>query len=72
MADLFADAQSRLADALQYIEIPDDVRERLAQPKLALVVNIPVRMDDGRLRVFQGFRVQFDDTGGPIKGGACD
>ena len=69
MSAIFHDAQTRLTDVLEHIELSDDVRERLAQPKLALSVSIPVRMDDGRLRVFKGYRVQFDDTRGPTKGG---
>src|SRR5690606_33666438 len=40
-----------------------------AQPALALQVGIPVRMDDGRLEVFTGWRVHYDTTRGPAKGG---
>lgn len=69
MVNLFSDAQTRLTDVLKYIELSDDVRERLEYPKLALSVSIPVRMDNGSLRVFKGYRVQFDDTRGPTKGG---
>ena len=69
MSNIFEEAQSRLVDVFSRIEILDDVRERLARPKLTLTVSIPVRMDDGQLRVFQGYRVQFDDTRGPTKGG---
>jgi len=69
MSNLFSDAQTRLTDVLKHIELSDDVRERLEYPKLALSVSIPVRMDDGSLRVFKGYRVQFDDTRGPTKGG---
>ena len=66
---LFSDAQTRLTDVFQHISLSDDIRERLANPKLSLLVSIPVRMDDGSLRVFTGYRVQFDDTRGPTKGG---
>lgn len=69
MNALFDDAQSRLTEVLELIELSDDVLERLRHPKLALTVSIPVRMDDGSLRVFTGYRVQFDDTRGPTKGG---
>ena len=69
MKALFDDAQSRLTEVLQHIKLSDDVLERLQHPKLALTVSIPVRMDDGSLRVFTGYRVQFDDTRGPTKGG---
>jgi len=69
MSDLFSDAQTRLTDVLKHLELSDDVRERLESPKLSLSVSIPVRMDDCSLRVFKGYRVQFDDTRGPTKGG---
>jgi len=69
MKALFEDAQSRLTDVLKHIELSDDILERLQYPKLALTVSIPLRMDNGRLRVFTGYRVQFDDTRGPTKGG---
>ncbi|HEY9711082.1 MAG TPA: Glu/Leu/Phe/Val dehydrogenase, partial [Oculatellaceae cyanobacterium] len=43
--------------------------ERLKYPKSSLNVSIPVRMDDGTLKIFQGYRVRYDDTRGPAKGG---
>lgn len=43
--------------------------ERLRLPKSSLKVSIPVRMDDGSLRTFAGYRVRYDDTRGPTKGG---
>ena len=69
MNSIFSDAQTRLTDVFKHVQLPDDIRERLASPKLSLSVSIPVRMDDGGLRVFTGYRVQFDDTRGPTKGG---
>ncbi len=69
MTHPFANAHSHLTEVLQRLDVPDDIHARLAQPKLALEVNIPVRMDDGRLQVFKGYRVQFDDTRGPTNGG---
>ena len=65
MTTIFEGAQSRLTDIFNRIHVADDVRERLTYPKLALSVSIPVRMDDASLRVFKGYRVQFDDTRGP-------
>jgi len=69
LSTTFNDAQTRLTDVFRLIELSDDIRERLESPKLALSVSIPVRMDDGSLKVFKGYRVQFDDTRGPTKGG---
>jgi glutamate dehydrogenase (NAD(P)+) len=45
------------------------VLQRLARPRRALVVSVPVRMDDGRTEVFIGYRVQHSLTSGPAKGG---
>ncbi|NEP87204.1 MAG: Glu/Leu/Phe/Val dehydrogenase [Okeania sp. SIO2C2] len=66
---LFADASLRLEKALKYVSLSEDTKERLKYPKASLIVSIPVRMDDGSLRVFQGYRVRYDDTRGPTKGG---
>ncbi|MHB1240340.1 MAG: Glu/Leu/Phe/Val family dehydrogenase [Gammaproteobacteria bacterium] len=69
MSKTFDDALVRLEEVFRHTPLVDDVRERLSHPKLSLMVSIPVRMDDGSLRVFTGFRVQYDDTRGPTKGG---
>jgi glutamate dehydrogenase (NADP+) len=66
---LFADASQRLAKALKHVSISEDAIEHLKYPKASLAVSIPVRMDDGSLRIFQGYRVRYDDTRGPTKGG---
>ena len=67
--NIFEDAIRRLDRAFQYAEIDQEAVERLKHPKQILEVSIPVRMDDGSLRVFTGFRVRHDDTRGPTKGG---
>ncbi|MBD2089698.1 Glu/Leu/Phe/Val dehydrogenase [Microcoleus sp. FACHB-1515] len=66
---LLADANLRLEKALRYVTISQDAIERLTHPKASLSVAIPVRMDDGSLRVFPGYRVRYDDSRGPTKGG---
>jgi glutamate dehydrogenase (NADP+) len=66
---ILLDASQRLDKAMQYVTISDDAVERLKYPKASLSVSIPVRMDDGSLRIFQGYRVRYDDTRGPTKGG---
>jgi glutamate dehydrogenase (NADP+) len=66
---LLADASIRLEKALKYVSISEDASERLKYPKSSLIVSIPVRMDDGSLRIFPGYRVRYDDTRGPGKGG---
>ena len=66
---LLADANLRLDKALRYVTISSDAIERLKHPKASLSVAIPVRMDDSSLRVFPGYRVRYDDSRGPTKGG---
>jgi glutamate dehydrogenase (NADP+) len=66
---LFADASRRLERALKYVSLSEDTTERLKYPKSSLIVSIPVRMDNGSLRIFQGYRVRYDETRGPTKGG---
>ena len=66
---LLSDASYRLEKALKHVCISEDASERLRFPKASLQVSIPVRMDDGSLRVFEGYRVRYDDTRGPTKGG---
>ncbi|MCH8333017.1 Glu/Leu/Phe/Val dehydrogenase, partial [Candidatus Sumerlaeota bacterium] len=68
-SDIFADALRRLEFAVEHAEIDPEALERLKHPKAVLQVSIPVRMDDGSLRVFKGFRVRHDNTRGPTKGG---
>jgi glutamate dehydrogenase (NAD(P)+) len=62
-------ACQQLERAAEHIDIDRGVLERLSTPKRALVVSIPVRMDDGRTEVFTGYRVQHSLTSGPSKGG---
>jgi glutamate dehydrogenase (NADP+) len=66
---LFEDASQKLEKALKYSAMSEDAIERLKYPKSSVNVSIPVRMDDGSLKVFQGYRVRYDDTRGPTKGG---
>ncbi len=55
--------------AAERLEMPDEHREVLASSYRELGVQIPVRMDDGRLEVFRGFRIQHNGARGPYKGG---
>jgi glutamate dehydrogenase (NAD(P)+) len=60
----------RQLDAVaEVIDIDKGVLGRMSLPKRAIVVSIPVRMDDGRTEVFTGYRVQHSLTSGPSKGG---
>jgi len=67
--DLFEQALARLDRAARYAPIDPEALEKLRHPKLVVQASIPVRMDDGSLRIFAGYRVRHDDTRGPAKGG---
>lgn len=68
-ASIYSDAIARLDSAKTHSHVDPEALEKLKHPKAILTVSIPVRMDDGSLRVFKGFRVRHDDTRGPTKGG---
>jgi glutamate dehydrogenase (NADP+) len=68
-SSLLSDASKRLEQALKHVNISEDAIARLQHPKTSLSVSIPVRMDDGRLKVFAGYRVRYEDTRGAGKGG---
>ncbi len=60
---------SRIDAICDRLNIKDAYRLRLESCERELTVNFPVRMDDGTVKVFTGFRVQHNDTRGPAKGG---
>ncbi len=66
---LFDDALRRLDKAATHATIDAESLARLRSPKAFIEVSIPVRMDDGTLRVFTGYRSRHDDSRGPAKGG---
>ena len=68
-SEAWAAMLERLDDAAKIVGLDDDIHRMLRTPKRALEVAIPVRMDDGRIEVFQGWRVHHDVTRGPAKGG---
>jgi glutamate dehydrogenase (NAD(P)+) len=51
------------------LKLSSDIEALLKMPMQELHVSIPVRMDDGTLRVFPGYRIQYNDARGPTKGG---
>ena len=62
-------ALEELGIAAEIIDLDPGIHESLKHPKRALIVSVPVRMDDGSVKVFEGFRVQHSDARGPYKGG---
>ncbi|MCD6503395.1 MAG: Glu/Leu/Phe/Val dehydrogenase [Euryarchaeota archaeon] len=65
----FEIAAKQVRDAAEKLGLREDVIEALIQPERALEVNILVKMDNGEIRVFKGFRVQHNTARGPAKGG---
>ena len=66
---LFATAQGQLDQALERAGVDEKIAEVLRYPERALAVAIPVRLDDGSLGVYPGYRVQHSSVLGPTKGG---
>jgi len=62
-------AQQQFDHVADLLGLDNEVREMLRWPLREYHIRIPVRMDDGSVRVFQGFRVQHNDARGPNKGG---
>jgi glutamate dehydrogenase (NAD(P)+) len=62
-------AAHRFDEAAENLGLDDGMRKVLRQPAMELTVNIPVVLDDGRIEVFTGYRVQHSIARGPAKGG---
>ena len=65
----FKIAQHQLDEAAKIMGLEPAVHELLRWPLRELHVTLPVKMDDGSVKVFQAFRVQYNDARGPCKGG---
>lgn len=65
----FAIAQYQFDIAAELLDLPAGLRNVLRQPQRELSVSFPVKMDDGRIEVYQGYRVQHNLSRGPTKGG---
>jgi glutamate dehydrogenase (NAD(P)+) len=65
----FVIAQAQFETAAEHLKLDRGMREVLKKPKRQLAVSIPVKMDNGEIRVFDGFRVQHSIARGPAKGG---
>src|SRR5207253_8008135 len=62
-------AVQQFEEAADKLNLSEDMREILRQPKRELIVNFPVRLDSGRIKMFTGYRVQHNVNRGPAKGG---
>jgi glutamate dehydrogenase len=61
--------QTVINEALDKLGYPEEVYELLKEPVRLMTVRIPVRMDDGAIKIFTGYRAQHNDAVGPTKGG---
>jgi len=66
---MLGEAVAQLDGAARLLNLDPNLADRLRYPKRALVVTVPVRMDDGKVRSFTGYRVHHNITRGPGKGG---
>ena len=62
-------ALKQLDSVAKRIKLDPNVHTLLRHPKRCMTVSVPVRMDDGSVRVFTGYRVQHNISRGPSKGG---
>src|SRR3981081_4237119 len=62
-------AAARFDEAAARLKLDDGMRKVLGSPAREIIVHIPVQLDDGRLEVFTGYRVQHSVARGPAKGG---
>jgi len=67
--NLWQEVLRDLDEVAESIHLNPGIHAILREPKRTLIVSVPIRMDDGTIRVFKGFRVQHNLTRGPAKGG---
>lgn len=68
-SSLYRNAVSDLENASKIMKLDPNILERLKVPKRSLIVSIPIRLDNGEVRAFEGYRVHHNITLGPGKGG---
>ncbi|NCC35470.1 MAG: Glu/Leu/Phe/Val dehydrogenase, partial [Chloroflexia bacterium] len=68
-ANPFRVAQQQFDTAAELLNLSPDIRAVLRVPQRELTVNFPVRLDDGSVKMFTGYRVQHNLGRGPVKGG---
>lgn len=69
MNDPFQNVLEQLNQVQKLIKIDPNIFAQLQSPQRVLEISIPVRMDNGSIKVFIGYRSQFNDARGPFKGG---
>lgn len=68
-SDIYRMACKQFDRAADAISLPEDLRDRVKHPRRAVVVSLPIRLDNGTVQVFEGYRVQHNLSTGPAKGG---
>ena len=69
MPTMLEEAVAQLDQVAALIKLDEGVHKRLQRAQRALIVSVPTRMDDSQVEVFEGYRVQHDNSFGPTKGG---
>ena len=67
--DLFSVAQSQLNKAAEILKLDHEMHAILNEPYREVHVTLQIKMDDGKIRAFKGFRVEYNNARGPYKGG---
>lgn len=67
--NLFQVATEQVEKAAKAVNLDPDVSAILGQPKNEIIINFPVRLDDGKFHIFKGYRIQHNNLLGPFKGG---
>src|SRR5687768_897726 len=67
--DVLKSTQTVIHKALEKLGYPEEVYELLKEPIRMMTVKMPIRMDDGSVKIFTGYRAQHNDAVGPTKGG---
>ena len=69
MSNVYEVALAQLKRAADFLDLEPKLRLILSQPKNELIVNFPVRLDNGKYELFKGYRIQHSNIMGPYKGG---
>jgi len=65
----FMVVQEQLDECAKIVKLDENIHSILRRPMMEIHVSLPVKMDDGSMKIFQGFRVQYNNALGPTKGG---
>lgn len=67
--NLFTLIQRQFDNALKVTSISEETKKILLRPKNEIIINFPVKLENGQIEIFKGYRVQHNDILGPFKGG---